>query len=109
MRTKCLNFQLQRIRYNYRDRRLLCKIDGENIYQIPQKKEILRTLSIPIDPLETDIGKDKEQLEGRKQKLKLTGAGISDLVAEICAIGSLIKIVHGRCKQPLFCYLHLYI
>lgn len=36
MRTKCLNFQLQRIRYNYR--RLLCEIDGENIYQIPQKK-----------------------------------------------------------------------
>lgn len=82
---------------------------GKTYTRYRKKKEILRTLSIPIDPLETDIGKDKEQLEGRKQKLKLTGAGISDLVAEICAIGSLIKIVHGRCKQPLFCYQHLYI
>lgn len=67
----------------------------------------MRTPNIPIDPLETDIGKDKVQLEGRKQELKLTGAGISDLVAEICAIGSLIKTVHARCKQPLFCYLYL--
>lgn len=99
MRTKCLSFQLQRIRYNYR--RHLYKIDGENINQIPQKKEILWTLNIPIDPLETDIGKDKEQLDGRKQKLKLTGAGISDLVAEICAVGSLIKLciedANNRC------------
>lgn len=61
----------------------------------------MRTLNIPIDPLETDIGKDKEQLEGGKQKLKLTGAGISDLVAEICAIGSLLKLcmedANNRC------------
>lgn len=51
---------------------------GKTYTRYRKKKEILRTLSIPIDPLETDIGKDKEQLEGRKQKLKLTGAGISD-------------------------------